>query len=181
MKPPGIQAHTITLCKADSLPLSIYKVSEQNLLLLFLFWCTDATWSQHKALTCLETSWLSFLMVATSSTPLRRQAVSMHLSIDTLTTSWTIHSYSIELAYQRYRSMTMALCQTGIVCIGHCAFTLLASSPDWFFYGLSYYIFWRDRQPEKNLVWLQLNPHFALRFIFNCCYRIICKNKQANI
>ena len=45
-----------------------------------------------------------------SSTPLRRQAVSMHLSIDTLTTSWTIHSYSIKLAYQRYRSMTMAVC-----------------------------------------------------------------------
>ena len=126
-------------------------------------WChLKSTQGPHVQLTVFSYVW----QFATSSTPLRRQAVSMHLSIDTLTTSWTIHSYSIELAYQRYRSMTMALCQTGIVCIGHCAFTLLASSPDRFFYGLSYYIFWRDRQPEKNLVWLQLNPHFALRIQF---------------
>ena len=93
-------------------------------------------------------------MFATSSTPLRRQAVSMHLSIDTLTTSWTIHSYSIKLAYQRYRSMTMALCQTGIVCIGHCAFTLLASSPDRFFLRaiVLYFLAWQATREKFGLV-----------------------------
>ena len=77
---------------------------------ILMHWChlksTQGPHVPRNQLTVFSYVW----QFATSSTPLRRQAVSMHLSIDTLTTSWTIHSYSIKLAYQRYRSMTMVVC-----------------------------------------------------------------------